>query len=247
MCYVTEDFPMEVMEKREELKPNLPEERAKGMIAFINCDHLVVKDGNGSLGNFTQVPFEIPTGLCAGSLVVLARDTFRALTEGGLCFSSLPGASGSGVPDTPRAPLSELVDECVLRGPRIRPSRVSRGARRQRRREEAARARGRRMNFQQSLAGICMTPRRRVKVVSARVEWITRRRLATRPASIGAVNDVSHQRDHNARNPHLNVPSETGSGVVQPELNTNRFEFDLDLILDLEPSLESRFWCPYRM
>ncbi|GBP58906.1 hypothetical protein EVAR_46967_1 [Eumeta japonica] len=89
--------------------------------------------------------------------------------------------SGSGVPDTPRAPLSELVGECVLRGPRIRPSRVSRGARRQRR-EEAARARGRRMNFQQSLAGICMTPRRRVKVVSARVEWITRRRLATRPA-----------------------------------------------------------------
>lgn len=44
--YVTEDFPKEVLEKRRELKPKLIEERAKGNIAYIKYDQLIVKEGN---------------------------------------------------------------------------------------------------------------------------------------------------------------------------------------------------------
>lgn len=44
--YITEDFPKEVLEKRRELKSKLIEERAKGNIAYIKYDQLVVKEGN---------------------------------------------------------------------------------------------------------------------------------------------------------------------------------------------------------
>ncbi|GBP90910.1 hypothetical protein EVAR_95574_1 [Eumeta japonica] len=43
--YITEDFPKEVLEKRKELKSKLIEERAKGNIAHIKFDQLVVKKG----------------------------------------------------------------------------------------------------------------------------------------------------------------------------------------------------------
>lgn len=46
--YVTEDFPKEVLEKRRELKSKLIEERAKGNIAYIKYDQLVVKEGNST-------------------------------------------------------------------------------------------------------------------------------------------------------------------------------------------------------
>lgn len=44
--YVTEDYPKEVLEKRRELKPKLIEERAKGNIAYLKYDQLVVREGN---------------------------------------------------------------------------------------------------------------------------------------------------------------------------------------------------------
>ncbi|CAH2099838.1 unnamed protein product [Euphydryas editha] len=46
LYYITEDFPKEVLEKRRELKSKLIEERAKGNIAYIKYDQLVVKEGN---------------------------------------------------------------------------------------------------------------------------------------------------------------------------------------------------------
>lgn len=49
--YVTEDFPREILEKRRELKPKLIEERAKGNIAYIKYDKLVVKEGNSNPNN----------------------------------------------------------------------------------------------------------------------------------------------------------------------------------------------------
>lgn len=44
--YVNEDFPKEVLDKRRELKPRLLEERAKGHIAYIKYDQLIVKESN---------------------------------------------------------------------------------------------------------------------------------------------------------------------------------------------------------
>lgn len=43
--YASEDYPIEVLNKRKELLPKLEEERKKGNYAFINYDKLVVKEG----------------------------------------------------------------------------------------------------------------------------------------------------------------------------------------------------------
>lgn len=44
--YVTEDFPKSVLEKRKSLQPQLLEERAKGNLAYIKYDQLIVKENN---------------------------------------------------------------------------------------------------------------------------------------------------------------------------------------------------------
>lgn len=44
--YVTEDFPKEVLEKRKELQIKVKEERAKGNIAYLSYDKIVVKEGH---------------------------------------------------------------------------------------------------------------------------------------------------------------------------------------------------------
>lgn len=43
-CYITEDYPKEVLEKRRSLQPKLNEERKKGHLAYIKYDKLIVKE-----------------------------------------------------------------------------------------------------------------------------------------------------------------------------------------------------------
>ncbi|XP_052759393.1 uncharacterized protein LOC128202593 [Galleria mellonella] len=42
--YVTDDFPKDVLNKRNELKPKLLEERNKGKIAYLRYDKLIIRD-----------------------------------------------------------------------------------------------------------------------------------------------------------------------------------------------------------